>query len=51
MDPMGLALENFDSIGRYRDTEKGEKIDASGTLDGKPFKDVVGLGHVLHDHP
>ncbi len=51
MDPMGLALENFDSIGRYRDTEKGERIDASGTLDGKSFKDVVGLGKVLHDHP
>ncbi len=51
MDPMGLALENFDSVGRYRDTEKGEKIDASGTLDGKPFQDVVGLGKVLHDHP
>ncbi len=51
MDPMGLALENFDAIGRYRDTEKGAPIDASGSLDGKAFKDVVGLGQVLHDHP
>ncbi len=51
MDPMGLALENFDSIGRYRDMEKGERIDPSGVLDGKAFKDVVGLGQVLHDHP
>jgi hypothetical protein len=51
MDPMGLALENFDSTGRYRTQEKGATIDASGALDGKPFKDVEGLGHVLHDHP
>src|SRR5581483_3074742 len=31
MDPMGLALENFDGAGEYRDTERGAKIDASGT--------------------
>lgn len=29
-DPMGLALENFDPIGRYRAKENGELIDASG---------------------
>ena len=51
MDPMGLALENFDGIGRYRTSEKGETIDPSGALDGKQFKDVAGLGQILHDHP
>lgn len=51
MDPMGLALENFDGIGRYREAERGQIIDASGALDGKQFKDVAGLGQVLHDHP
>ncbi len=51
MDPLGLALENFDGVGRYRDTEKGAPIDTSGMLDGKAFKDVAGLGLVLHDHP
>jgi hypothetical protein len=51
MDPMGLALENFDSSGRYREEEKGTKIDASGTLDGKPFSGVTSLGQVLHDYP
>jgi hypothetical protein len=51
MDPMGLALENFDGAGEYRDTEKGAKIDASGNLDGAAFKDVAGLGQALHDHP
>ncbi len=50
-DPMGLSLENFDGIGAYRETEKGQKIDASGTLDGKAFTDAVGLGKALRDHP
>lgn len=50
-DPMGLALENYDGEGRFRETERGAPIDVSGTLDGKAFKDVVGLGQALHDHP
>lgn len=50
-DPMGLALENFDGSGAYRETEKGETIDASGSLDGVDFKNVIGLGKALHDHP
>ncbi|GFE89864.1 DUF1588 domain-containing protein [Steroidobacter agaridevorans] len=50
-DPMGLALENFDSSGRFREEERGSKIDASGTLDGKSFSGVVSLGKVLHDNP
>ncbi|HEY4369058.1 MAG TPA: DUF1588 domain-containing protein [Steroidobacteraceae bacterium] len=51
MDPMGLALENFDSSGKFREEEKGTKIDASGTLDGKSFNGVTALGQVLHDYP
>jgi hypothetical protein len=50
-DPMGLALENFDGAGRYRTTERGSVIDASGNLDGKTFTDVTGLAQALHDHP
>ena len=50
-DPMGLALENFDGSGAFRETEKGEAIDPSGNLDGVAFKDAVGLGKALHDHP
>jgi hypothetical protein len=50
-DPMGLALEQFDGAGRYRSTEKGVTLDVTGTLDGKPFTDVAGLGQALHDHP
>jgi hypothetical protein len=32
MDPLGLALENYDAIGLWRDVERGQKVDASGTL-------------------
>ena len=34
MDPIGFALENFDAIGRWRDTDDGFPIDPSGTLTG-----------------
>jgi hypothetical protein len=50
-DPMGLALENFDSSGRFREEERGTKIDASGTLDGKSFEGAASLGQVLRDYP
>ncbi len=32
MDPIGLALENFDGIGRWRTSDGGVRIDASSTL-------------------
>jgi hypothetical protein len=36
LDPIGFGLENFDAIGRWRDTdESGGAIDASGELPGK----------------
>jgi hypothetical protein len=50
-DPIGLALENFDGAGQYRDAERGAPIDASGSLDGKSFTDAIGLAQALHDHP
>ncbi len=50
-DPMGLALENFDGSGRYRETEDGAALDTSGDLDGTEFKDVDGLNKALRDHP
>ncbi len=45
IDPLGLAFDNFDAIGRWRETERIEggtgdnpPVDASGTLpDGKAF--------------
>lgn len=50
-DPIGLALENFDGAGQFRATERGAPIDASGTLDGKSYKDAVGLAQAVHDNP
>jgi len=48
MDPPGLALENFDAVGQWRDTEAGQPIDASGSLpDGVKFDGVVGLRQAL----
>ncbi len=32
IDPIGLGLENFDTIGRHRTEEHGQAIDASGVL-------------------
>ncbi len=51
-DPMGMALEHFDSIGRYRATENGLEIDSSGVLEeGTAFDDLVGLGTALRASP
>lgn len=51
MDPMGFALENFDTVGSFRTTENKARIDASGELDGVKFADAGGLGKALHDSP
>jgi hypothetical protein len=32
MDPLGLALENFDLTGQWRESDQGVAIDASGVL-------------------
>ena len=50
-DPMGLALENFDTVGGYRTMENGVKIDTSGELDGVKFTDAVSLGKAVRDSP
>jgi Protein of unknown function (DUF1592)/Protein of unknown function (DUF1588)/Protein of unknown function (DUF1585)/Protein of unknown function (DUF1595) len=50
-DPIGLAFENFDGAGQFRATERGAKIDASGTLNNASYTDAVGLGKVIHDDP
>jgi hypothetical protein len=44
MDPLGLPLETFDGIGRYRTTELGLTIDASGEFDEVPVADARELG-------
>ncbi|MFT4978694.1 MAG: hypothetical protein ACI8S6_004604, partial [Myxococcota bacterium] len=49
-DPIGLGLENFDGLGRWRLEENGATIDASGELDGTSFTDAWGLGGAVADH-
>jgi hypothetical protein len=51
MDPIGLALENFDGVGAYRADENGAPIDAGGELDGVHFSNAAELGQALHDNP
>ncbi len=48
MDPIGLGLENFDWMGRWRDTEAGKPVDASGVMpSGEAFNGPVELRQVL----
>lgn len=50
-DPIGLSLEDFDTIGGYRTTENGQSIDVSATIQGKSFAGAQGLGRFMHDNP
>jgi mono/diheme cytochrome c family protein len=48
IDPLGLALENFDVTGQWRIKDGGSPIDASGTLyDGSQMNGPVGLRQAL----
>ncbi len=48
MDPLGLALENFNALGMWRETERKQPIDASGELlSGQAFKNVRDLKKIL----
>jgi hypothetical protein len=50
MDPIGLALENFDLIGRWRTQEDGFALDTRTTLiDGTPIDGPVALRAALLD--
>jgi hypothetical protein len=52
MDPVGFSLENFDAVGRWREFEAGEPVDASGGLpDGSTFEGVAGLENALLERP
>jgi hypothetical protein len=51
MDPFGLALEHFDALGNFRETDDGLVIDARGELDQQPFDGARELGVVLGSHP
>jgi hypothetical protein len=55
IDPLGIAFDNYDAIGRWRTEEvvadgqgQNPKVDASGQLiDGRKFADAAGLKKLL----
>jgi hypothetical protein len=50
IDPFGFALENFDLVGRWRDTDAGEPIDATAVLtDGTTLRGPQDLRAALLD--
>ena len=51
IDPLGLALENFDVTGKYRIKDAGMPVDPSGTLyDGMQMSGPEGLRAALLKH-
>jgi hypothetical protein len=52
MDPLGLALENFDAVGAWRTSDNEERVDTSGQLsDGTTISGVTGLREALLKRP
>jgi hypothetical protein len=52
MDPIGLSLENFDAIGRWRTTDRGAKIETTDTLyNGVQVDGPVALRNVILSKP
>jgi hypothetical protein len=48
MDPLGLALENFNALGMWREKERGQPIDAAGKLiTGETFHDIRDVKRIL----
>jgi hypothetical protein len=52
MDPIGLALDNFDVTGAWRIREDGRELDTSGTYyDGTDIDTPMGLNEVVVKRP
>ena len=52
MDPVGLALENFDLVGRWREQEDGHAVNAATELtDGTPLAGAADLRRALLSRP
>jgi hypothetical protein len=50
-DPYGIALEQFDNIGRFRTTDQGLPIDVSTTVFGRDIDGAADLGRELSANP
>ena len=52
MDPIGLAMENFDAVGAWRTRDAGGPIDVSGELaDGTKVNGIAGLRNAIVSRP
>ena len=52
MDPIGFAMENFDAIGRWRERDGDQPIDATGVFpEGTKFEGISGLKKELLRQP
>ena len=52
MDPIGFAMENFDAVGKWRESDAGDPIDTSGVLpDGTSIEGLAGLKQALLAKP
>src|SRR5579871_3221673 len=48
LDPLGLSLENFNALGRWRDKERNQPIDTAGELvTGESFTGIRELKRIL----
>jgi hypothetical protein len=48
MDPIGLAMENFNALGMWREHERSQPIESSGKLiTGESFKSFAEMKHIL----
>jgi hypothetical protein len=48
LDPPGLALENFNAMGMWREKERGQPVDSAGQLiTGESFSNIRELKHIL----
>ena len=48
MDPLGFALEHYDAVGQWRDTDSGAAINASITLHGEAVDSPKASGGAAH---
>lgn len=48
MDPLGLALENFNALGRWREQDQSHPVEPAGQLiTGEKFTNIQGLKRIL----
>ena len=52
IDPLGFALENYNAIGQWRETEDELPVDSSGVLtDGRKFEGIEEFKKTLSENP